>query len=62
MNRVIRVQQQLITDAAAVGSVSTGAFAWLANVNEILQFISLVISIALGVYAIRRIFKKDDEQ
>lgn len=62
MHRLIKVQQQLITDAAAVGSISTGAFAWLANVNEILQFISLVISIALGAYAIHRILKKDDEK
>ena len=52
-----------ITDAAAAGSVSAGAFGWLANVNEVLQFISLAISIVLGVYAICRIIrKKDDEQ
>ncbi len=54
-------ESRLITDVTAVGSVGTGAFAWLANINEVLQFVSLAISICLGVYALWRIAKKDDK-
>ena len=53
------IESRFITDAAAAGSVSTGAYSWLANVNEWLQLISLLISIGLGLYAYYRIFRKD---
>jgi len=52
------IAPRFITDAAAAGSVGSGAFTWLVNLNEILQAISLLISIGLGVYAYYRIFKK----
>lgn len=51
------IEPKFITDAVAAGSVGTGAYTWLANLNEVLQAISLVISIGLGIYAYYRIFK-----
>ena len=53
------IQSKVITDVIAAGSVSTSAFGWLADVNEILQFVSLGISIMLGAYALYRLTKKD---
>lgn len=51
------LESKFITDIAAAGSVGSGAYAWLANINEVLQTLSLIISIGLGLYAYYRIFK-----
>jgi len=50
--------QQVAADSAVVGSWSGTAFAWLANVNEVLQFGALAIAIISGIYAIRVYRKK----
>ena len=47
-----------ITAASGIGSVGTGAVTWLVNLNEVLQLVSLAISIFLGIYAVYRIFFK----
>jgi hypothetical protein len=51
------IESRIITDITAAGSVGSGAVYWLATINEYLQFISLAISICLGVYALWRIKK-----
>lgn len=48
-------------DGAVIGSWSATAFAWLSEVNEVLQFIALVAAIVSAVYAIRVHKKKLDE-
>ena len=57
-----QISAQQITAASGIGSVGTGAVTWLVNLNEILQFVSIGISIFLGIYAVYRIFfKKPDD-
>jgi uncharacterized membrane protein YtjA (UPF0391 family) len=42
----------LPANVAAVTSVSGIAVAWIAQANEVLQFVAFVVSIVAGVYAI----------
>ena len=50
----MRINPQEITyGTAALGSGAGTTFAWLANVNEILQFVALVVSIGAGIAAWR---------
>ena len=51
------LESKLVTDVVAASSIGTGAYTWLVNLNEILQAVSLLISIGLGVYAYYRIYK-----
>lgn len=57
----VSAPQQIIADGAAIGSGGATAFAWLANVNEILQFIALATAIVSGYYAARYHRRKDKE-
>ena len=50
----MRINPQEITyGVAAVSGAGTTTFAWLVNVNEILQFVALVVSIGAGIAAWR---------
>ena len=51
------IESRLITDVTAAGSVGSGAVYWLATINEYLQFVSLTISVILGIYALYRIYR-----
>ena len=45
--------QQLIGNVSVPVSAGATAFAWLANVNELLQFVALLVAIGSGVWAWR---------
>ncbi len=54
--------QQIQTDATGVGSVLSGGVYWIADLIQVLEVVSLSISVVLGVYALWRIFwKKKDK-
>ena len=55
MKGLLKIDVQLL--AAGTGHAGAGAYYWLSNVNEILQFVSLAISIVLGAYALYRLYK-----
>ncbi len=59
---MIKLDESSLTAAYGSVSVSAGAYGWLANVNEVLQFVSLAISIVLGTYAIIRIYKNREKK
>ena len=52
--------QQLGADGLAISSWGATGFAWLAQVNEVLQFVALLVAIASGIAAYRYHTKKDD--
>ena len=57
--------QQITADGAFGVSATATSFAWLANVNDVLQFIALSIAIVSGIYATiyhRRKNKELDEK
>ncbi len=45
--------QQLAADGLAASSWGATGFAWLAQVNEVLQFAALLVAIISGIAAIR---------
>ena len=53
--------QQITADGAFGVSATATSFAWLANVNEILQFVALAIAIISGYYAARYHRRKNKE-
>ena len=55
----ILVESKFVTDAVATASVGTGVYGWIASAVPVLQFIFLMISIGLGLYAYWRIFKEN---
>ncbi len=57
----VSAPQQIAADTLAVSSGSATAFAWLANVNEVLQFIALAVAITSGYYAARYHRRKNNE-
>ena len=57
--------QQITADSAFGVSATATSFAWLANVNSVLQFVALAIACISGFYAIkyhRRKIKELDEE
>lgn len=54
--------QQLQIDATGLGSVLSGGVYWIGDLIQVLEVVSLSISVVLGVYALWRIFwKKKDK-
>lgn len=44
--------QQMITDTGAATSVGAASVAWLAQINEVMQFIAYAVAIVSGCIAI----------
>ena len=53
--------QQLAADSAAGVTWTATGFAWLASVNEVLQFVALATAIISGFYAARYHRRKNKE-
>ena len=53
--------QQLAADSAAGITWTATGFAWLASVNEVLQFVALATAIISGIYAARYHRRKNKE-
>ena len=62
MHRLIKADPGRLADAGFVVSAGGTAWTWLANVNEILQFVALCIAIASGIYTLRYHVRKNKEQ
>jgi len=61
MLRLVKADPVAIGSAATSGGF-TGFALWLSNVNEILQFLALVIAIGSGIYSFYRAKKKTDDK
>ncbi len=51
----------IVADASFAVSAGSTGWAWLVNVNEVLQFVALAVAIVSGIYAIRYHSKDKDE-